>query len=1231
MTANTNRIKSLLQELTSVKILKDILNTIGFNIISGSKIKVKEDGTESIDADANLIGQHGEFLAIFIKINSEKLTLSDERRLIKQIKRQYPHSFFIFSDSSENIWHFVNAKTIETAEPGREASDRWKKLDSKHIAQRITIGPEEREYGRLRTAAERLALITLPEKELPPLELQKLLDNAFDVEKVTEEFYKQYHDIFEGIVQDLRAQTGNNSKWAHDFALQLLNRILLLHFIQKKRWLGDDPDFMNSFWRAYNSSSQPKDSFYCKWLEVMFFSAFNNNWQNRFPHFPENIRKVLSTAPYLNGGLFTENELDKKNKNNFNISDSRWKEIYEFFNSYNFTISEDTPLDREVAVDPEMIGHVYESLVNLSEYEERRKAGIFYTPQTEIELMCRLSLSDYLVNHLGESHRNLILEFVFAIDDEEKNAADEQLQNANLARQIDDLLKNVTVLDPACGSGSFLVGMLTVLFDLSKRTGKKILGDNETDYERKKRIIRESLYGVDIMKWAVDIAELRLWLQLLIDTKLSEGERHFKPLLPNLDFKLRVGDSLVQEVGGYNLSHYRRKLSNLPPNIKGKITAIKGEKRRFYNSEIDNKSEKVDQLKNEEAALFRMILDNRINEIERKIRENEKQIETENENMYSEQGKFTNKEKTEKLSKEIKEYIPVLDQLKTAHKAILSTRNIPFVWDIAFIEIFEDEKNGFDIVIGNPPYVRQEKITAPEMPDGSRITSDKKEYKAKLMKAVYSAYPKYFGYNLSKDKSLKKIDAKSDLYIYFYFMSLSLLNPKGSFCFITSNSWLDVGYGVDLQEFLIKTGTIKLVLDNKVKRSFKHADINTIITLFGKPYEKQDKDFENYARFVMFEIPFEGAFSPVIFEEIFDCKEKKRLAEYRIFPKRYSDLLIEGVEFETDEKEEDKEGLNLGFSSGVAIGPLIKTTKYIGNKWGGKYLRAPDIYWTILEKGKGKLVRLGDIAKVRRGITTGANDFFYLKPLGPADKNGLLPVRNGAGWEGEIEEKFLKPVIISPRDSIKVNIDSYEMDLKLLSCNCDLQLIKDKLIHKYIKWGEDHNYHIRPSCKNRKYWYELPIRNWSKVLWPMIHNDRHCVFWNEQRIFIDHNLFEVFDYDEDILWGSLYWSGQILIKELFGRVNLGQGALKTEGVDIRSFLTFMVNKDLKIIIENYRKKISDFKIESVFDDVRNKDKINFDDIFFSTLNFTDGEKQAVYEAIIQLLTTRLKKADSLIV
>ncbi|HPP12249.1 MAG TPA: hypothetical protein PKW42_05890, partial [bacterium] len=445
------------------------------------------------------------------------------------------------------------------------------------------------------------------------------LNRAFDVEAVTKAFFLGYKQVFADLQDRLARATGDRI-WAHDYALQLLNRLLFLYFIQRKRWLGGNPQFLADFWRAYKTSGQPEDSFFDCWLSVLFFEAFNNKFHGGHRHFPDSIRDALARAPYLNGGLFSRNRLDDAYEPN--LPDDFFATLFGdtspgFLERYNFTIAESTPLDIEVAVDPEMIGKVYESLVNitfegLTEDDQRGSAGIFYTPRSEIDLMCRLV--DSLANHLGEDKKPLLYDAVFACDPADKEAADRALAEGNLWPELNRLLREITVCDPACGSGSFLVGMLLVLDDLQARANVQI-GQEETPFERRRRIIGEQLYGVDVMDWAVHIAELRLWLQLVVETDLQPAELRFRPLLPNLSFKIRCGDSLVQEIGGINFGLHRHHLE-IPASLKGRITQLKGKKLRFYQGEAGLREA---DLKHEEINLFRDILEQKVQALQNQI------------------------------------------------------------------------------------------------------------------------------------------------------------------------------------------------------------------------------------------------------------------------------------------------------------------------------------------------------------------------------------------------------------------------------------------------------------------------------------------------------------------------------------------------------------------------------------------------------------------------------------
>ena len=1119
-------------------------------------------------------GQDDGFHVIYCRLAGH-LRLGVERQIINRLLNDHPYALFIFSDESETHWHFVNVRYEKEGGP-----------KARRVFRRITVGPHE----RLRTATERAALLDVNTMApdpfgLSPLLIQECHDEAFDVEKVTEEFFGTYQTVFRALQSDLQQQTGD-VRWAHDCALQFLNRIMFLYFVQRKRWLGGDPEFLHSLWKSYHDAGRPVDTFVDEWLSSLFFEAFNNKFQagrQDRQYLPPDIRDAFALAPFLNGGLFEPNELD--GQHSISITDARFSEIFSFLEGYNFTISEDSPLDQEVAVDPEMIGKVYESLVNVTEEaDERGEAGIFYTPRVEIDLMCRLTLVDWLTNHLGTENKPLLYEVVFAFDEDDKARADRALAGRDLWPQLDHLLRDVTTIDPACGSGSFLVGMLYVLDDLLVRAGDQ-LGVEETPYERKKRIIGRSLYGVDVMGWAVHVAELRLWLQLVIDTELAQAELKFRPLLPNLSFNLRVGDSLVQEVGGMNLA-LRKGSKRISPQMKGQITRLKAEKLKFYNNEETRKYRTADALRQAELRLFRDLLDDRLKAMDDRLKEIANALRPQ-ENLFGEVQPTQMALDQIRLNREQDGLQAERERVTRARSALKSAKDVPFVWDIAFVEVFEGEKRGFDIVVGNPPYVRQEAIRDPRQPAEEVTPDSKKAYKQKLSDSVYAAWPKAFGYNPKTGKTAWKLDKKSDLYIYFYFHGLSLLNEAGAFSFITSNSWLDVGYGKDLQQFLLTRGLVKLVIDNQARRSFASADVNTVIVLFGLAQDVtnggRSLDPDHIARFVMLTVPFEGTLDAVIWEEVEESSSRCSTPEYRIHIATQAHLLESGMDAEKG--------------------------KFAGDKWGGKYLRAPDIYWVIMEKCKDKLVRLGDIADVRRGFTTGANEFFYL------DQQKI------AQWG--IEEEFLRPVVKSSRDCKSVWLSfSGSPTQYLFMCHRTRNELHDMNALKYIEHGVSFQYDQRPSCRNRANWYDLGERTGARINCNYLVDEVMRFFASNQPFLVSDNFQEIHSSvaPEKMAVACNSTVSQVFIN-ISGRSNFGDGLLKIQTYEVADMYVpnpFLLDLEAVLSIRNAGLlKYGDY------------DRRVLDDIVFEALGLTRGERDAVYEAVIRLVETRLKKAGSL--
>ena len=424
--------------------------------------------------------------------------------------------------------------------------------------------------------------------------------------------------------------------------------------------------------------------------------------------------------------------------------------------------------------------------------------------------------------------------FAFAPDD--KAAADEKLAEAQLWESLDTTLKELAVVDPACGSGSFLVGMLHILDDLRDRVNQG-LGHEESSFDRKKDIIGQNLYGVDVMEWACHVAELRLWLALVIDAEFSRAELHARnePLLPHFSFNIRCGDSLVQEIGGMNLATLRDAFSGVSSALKGRITRLKNAKLQFFNNDPTCRYRSEKELQQEELQLFRELVDTRTTNIKQQIDDLQQRIDGPQERQMRLDG--TVEERTDRQleleamewQKQIEALTEDLNRLEEARRALRSARRCAFCLGHRLCRNLHGRKGRVRYRNRQPAVCPTGSISLIRTSRVKGVTdTNKKAYKAKLARSVYQAFPRFFGYRRERDITpdnptaavSHKLDAKSDLYIYFYFHGLSLLNPEGTFCFITSNSWLDVGYGKDLQEFTLKHCHIKQIIDNEVRRSF---------------------------------------------------------------------------------------------------------------------------------------------------------------------------------------------------------------------------------------------------------------------------------------------------------------------------------------------------------------------------------------------------------------------------
>ena len=372
-----------------------------------------------------------------------------------------------------------------------------------------------------RTAVERVSTIFWKHRDIGII--SRALNEAFDVEPVTKDFFAEYKRIFENAMGTVTGFGEEETENKRTFVQTLFNRLMFVYFLSRKGWLRFDgnADYLNALWQDYGKGLGDVN-FHRDRLRPLFFSGLNNPNSRDLT---EGLRTVIGDVPFLNGGLFEETELDKRN--GIAVPDEAIRQLLTgLFGRFNFTVMESTPFDIEVAVDPEMLGKVFEELVT-----GRHDSGAYYTPRPVVSFMCREALKGYLEGQDTGLEAESIDRFVDHHDTEGTGVAQ--------ARRVAEALAEVTVVDPACGSGAYLLGMMQELIELQVRLFN-VTQDSKSLYDLKLEIIQRNLYGVDIEDFAVNIAMLRLWLSLAIDYEGATPEP-----LPNLDFKVVCGDSLL--------------------------------------------------------------------------------------------------------------------------------------------------------------------------------------------------------------------------------------------------------------------------------------------------------------------------------------------------------------------------------------------------------------------------------------------------------------------------------------------------------------------------------------------------------------------------------------------------------------------------------------------------------------------------------------------------------------
>lgn len=630
------------------------------------------------------------------------------------------------------------------------------------------------ENGQYKTPLERLEKVARLNGRLTLSDLRE----SFSVDALSDEFFDEYHLHYDRIVANLTQSYRRDVPWRvsaegtsdtrlHDYVKKMMGRIVFLHFLQKKGWLNGNPTFLRDLFLA----SPHQADFLEQVLEPLFFGIFNTEPEQREKlfvdeHWDKGLLKQWEHLPYLNGGLFERDEVDKMN---IKLPASLFNDLFTFLASYNFTVDENDPDDAEIGVDPEMLGKIFESLL-----EDNKAKGAFYTPKEIVRYMCKESLIAYLgAICFPADEKNTNCEDVVGSKIRTFVETHEFPDELEPYREIlDRALREVKICDPAIGSGAFPMGLLNELWRcreaLTNHDSCSLITVHRS--QLKKEIIENNIYGVDIERGAIDIARLRFWLSIVVDSEEPQA-------LPNFDYKFMQGNSLIESFEGVDLS---RMMSS-----EGQHSSLGKGRQKAGANQLGIEFVSTDTKRNLQLMLREY---------------------------FSLTDHVKKAEARRSINDSVKRYIrqqglhPTADARLTALDP--SANQEFFLWHTWFKDIFD--KGGFDIVVGNPPY-----ISAVEM---ARTEYEKSIYKKNYPQAT-GAY---------------------DIYVLFLLRGLML--TKNVFFWIIPNKFLIADYAKKTKELLEQNGLYSSV-DVSVFKVFKNASVYPIILCGSRT---SDKEFCKY-------------------------------------------------------------------------------------------------------------------------------------------------------------------------------------------------------------------------------------------------------------------------------------------------------------------------------------------------------------------------------------------------
>ena len=550
-----------------------------------------------------------------------------------------------------------------------------------------------------RTIAERF--YALQSQDLNAINLEK----AFSVEALSDEFFTEYTAQYNNIckyIYENRKDTARfgeefadcEDKFIRDYVKKMMGRITFLHFLQKKGWMGvpqnaawgqGDVNFMYHLFEY--ASEEQKEDFLDQVLEPIFFDCLNAPREKDL--YDTHVAKIGTVRiPYLNGGLFEKDEIDEPQST---LPKEIFENLLDFYARFNFTIDENDPLDAEVGVDPEMLGKIFENLL-----EDNKDKGAFYTPKEIVNYMCKESLIAYLVSEAQQAsevnkqrQENFDAAIRALVEDPEMTVSRIKRYDEKQLEVLSKALMEVKICDPAIGSGAFPMGLLNLLFKC-RNAVNNALGQSVPPAELKKDIIRNNIYGVDIEKGAIDIARLRFWLSIVVDLEEPEA-------LPNFDYKFMQGNSLLEQFAGVDLSDM------------------------FATKATEGKGSGVQLISFDEVTTSQSILQERLRHYFGMRTGEDKHLLREK----------VNQAVADLISAKVNEAPELVSQLQDLD---VSANDQFFLWHTWFAEVFNrPSKQGFDIVIGNPPW-------------GADLSSESKTVLKNIFPEIDSSTPNSYAY-----------------------------------------------------------------------------------------------------------------------------------------------------------------------------------------------------------------------------------------------------------------------------------------------------------------------------------------------------------------------------------------------------------------------------------------------------------------------------------------------------